>query len=131
MENKKDENGKDLTYWGGMENKPAVQSTKPFYMKNREEIIKSGTPKSRPEIAGWEITINENKVEMATLNRDKLVDTLKYIEQLELENKELKKENGKEAIAFATWYSGMDQEKVVKAYNRWISETYFKELEGK
>ena len=28
----------------------------------------------------------------------------------------------REAIEFATWYSGMDREKVFKAYQRWRKE---------
>lgn len=35
----------------------------------------------KPEIIGWEITTNENNVEMATLPVNKLMEILEYINQ--------------------------------------------------
>ena len=35
------------------------------------------------ELTGWEITINENGVKMATLNHERFIDFLKYNEYLE------------------------------------------------
>lgn len=37
----------------------------------------------KPDKLSWEITTNENGVVMATLNRDRLVEVLRYVEHLE------------------------------------------------
>jgi hypothetical protein len=37
----------------------------------------------RPEVIGWELTRNENNVEMATLPAEVLRDAIKYIEFIE------------------------------------------------
>jgi len=37
----------------------------------------------KPDNFSWAVTTNEKGVEMATINRDKLVETLEYIEYLE------------------------------------------------
>ena len=43
----------------------------------------------RPEIAGWEVITNEKGIVLAIVNRDKLIETLKYVEHLEKQVNEL------------------------------------------
>lgn len=44
----------------------------------------------RPEIIGWEITTNENGIEMATLPRLKMNEILEYLKYAETELKKLR-----------------------------------------
>ncbi len=40
-------------------------------------------PVTRPEINGWEVTYNQNGVEMATIKRDALIEAICYMDYLE------------------------------------------------
>lgn len=85
------------------------------------EIKLNGKTYKVEVIAGWGIVVNENKAAMAILNRDELIETMKYIEVLEQRVKETEDRN---KALHSQLFDNKDEIYRLEEENKKLTETF-------